>query len=69
MLKRLNRMIKSTLPNRKRLFALVNQFSFVALPVRVQDFPLRAAAKRKLGLLCQINQGPIGGGCALDNEP
>jgi len=51
------------------LFALVNQFSFVALPVRVQHFPLRAAAKRKPGLVCQINQGPTGGGGALDNEP
>jgi len=68
MLKRLNRMMKSTSPNRKRLFALVNQFSLVALPVRVQDFPLRAVAKRKPGLVCQINQGPTGGGGALDNE-
>jgi len=51
------------------LFALVNQFPFVAPPIGVQDFPLRAAAKRKPGLVCQINQGPTGGGGALDNEP
>jgi len=68
MLKQLNGMMKSTSPNRKRLFALVNQFSFVAPPIGVQDFPLRAAVKRKPGLVCQINQGPIGGGGALDSE-
>lgn len=48
--------MKGTLSDRKRLFAPVNQFSFTAPPVAVQDFPLRAAAKRKRGLRCQTIQ-------------
>jgi len=59
--------MKSASPNRKRLFAPVNQFSFTAPPVAVQEFPLRTAAKRKAGLGCQTIQtdtnprGQIGG--------
>ena len=64
-----NHTMNSAVQYQRRLFARVNQFSFVALPARVQHFPLRAAAKRKPGLVCQIIQGPTGGGGALDNEP
>jgi len=45
-----------------RLFTMVNQFSFMTPPVRVQDFAVRAGAKRKPGIACQIYENR-GGRC------
>jgi hypothetical protein len=46
--------------NQRRLFTLVNQFSFATPPARVHDFAVRAGVKRKPGIACQMNESRAG---------
>jgi len=61
--------MKNTSPDRKGLFAAVNQFSFAVPPAGVRDFAVCAAAKRKSTVRCQINATGTGDGSALGSEP
>jgi hypothetical protein len=61
--------MKSAVQNRRRLFTLVNQFSFATPPAGVQDFAVRAGVKRKPGFACHINESPAGHCHGLDIEP
>jgi len=45
---------KDALGNRRRLFARVNQFSFVLAIPGVQQFVVRAVTKPNRGVECQI---------------
>jgi hypothetical protein len=61
--------MNNAVQNQRRLFTLVNQFSFVTPPASVQDFAVRARVKRKPGIACQMNESRAGQCNGLDNEP
>jgi len=61
--------MNSAAQSQRRLFTLVNQFSFATPPASVQDFAMRAGVKRKPGIACQINKSRAGRRNGLDNEP
>jgi hypothetical protein len=44
----------------RRLFTLVNQFSFAVPLASAQEFAVRAGVKRKPGIACQINESRAG---------
>ena len=61
--------MNSAAQSQRRLFTLVNQFSFATPPASVQDFAVRAGVKRKPGIACQINESRAWRRNGLDNEP